>query len=57
MARVDCRRCRATVEAAAPETKSVRGWGVLCADCAAVVEVVTNDQGRFVRAYVPGGTE
>ena len=57
MARVDCRQCRATVEAAAPETRSVRGWGVLCADCADVVEVVTNDRGRFVRAYVPGGTE
>ncbi|RLM83724.1 hypothetical protein D3D02_17120 [Halobellus sp. Atlit-38R] len=52
--RSECRHCREATDPSLPEARSVRGWGVLCPDCAARVEVVTNDHGGFVRAYVPG---
>lgn len=54
MALTDCRVCGREINPRAPENNSVRGWGVLCAECDADVEIVTNPHGRFVRAIVPG---
>lgn len=54
MARVDCRVCGAEIDARGSETISYRGWGCVCAGCEDRVKVVTNSQGRFVRATVLG---
>ncbi|WP_165351479.1 hypothetical protein [Halogeometricum borinquense] len=57
MALVSCRHCREAVDAAHPDSESVRGWGVLCPDCESIVEVVRDRHGRFTSAYVRGDDE
>ena len=54
MARVECRVCGVEIDARAPGTESIRGWGCLCEDCQDRVEVVRNGRGQFVRATVRG---
>lgn len=52
MARVDCRVCGVEIDAAAPSTTTIRGWGSLCEACEPRVDVVRNASGGFVRATV-----